>query len=64
MTTFRKGIEFTVLLVEPGLWQWRFQIGETATTGKTQTNLMGLAARRAESRIDGALRKLSTEAVL
>jgi hypothetical protein len=60
----RKGIDFTLLLVEPGLWKWRFQIGKTVTTGKTQTNLMGLAARRAESRIDGALRKLSTEAVL
>jgi hypothetical protein len=64
VTRLRKGIEFTVLLVEPGLWKWRFQIGKTATTGTTQTNLMDLAARRAESRIDGALRKLSTEAVL
>jgi hypothetical protein len=64
VTTFRKGIEFTVLLVEPGLWQWRFQIGKTVTTGKTQTELMGLAARRAESRIDGALRKLKAAAIL
>jgi len=54
----RKGVEFTLLLAEPGLWKWRFQIGATATTGKTQTNLMGLAARRVELRIDGALRKL------
>jgi len=60
----RKGIEFTLLLVEPGLWTWRFQIGETVTTGKTQTNLMGLAARRAEVRIDGALRKIKADAIL
>jgi hypothetical protein len=52
-----KGIAFSLLLIEPGLWQWRFQIGETVTTGRTQTNLMGLAARRAEVRIDDALRK-------
>jgi hypothetical protein len=60
----RKGIEFTLLLIEPGLWKWRFQIGETVTIGKTQTNLMGLAARRAELRIDGMLRKLSAAAIL
>jgi hypothetical protein len=60
----RKGVEFTLLLAEPGLWKWRFQIGETATTGKTQTNLMGLAARRVELRIDGALRKLKAAAIL
>jgi hypothetical protein len=38
-------------LIEPGLWQWRFQIGKTVTKGKTHTNLEGLAARGAESRI-------------
>jgi hypothetical protein len=60
----RKGVEFTLLLIEPGLWKWRFQIGDTATTGKTKTKLMGMAARRAESRIDGALRKLKIDAML
>ena len=60
----RKGVEFTLLLAEPGLWKWRFQIGKTATTGKTQTNLMGLAARRVDVRIDGALRKLKAAAIL
>jgi hypothetical protein len=60
----RKGVEFTLLLAEPRLWKWRFQIGETAATGKTQTNLMGLAARRVEVRIDGALRKLKAVAIL
>jgi hypothetical protein len=60
----REGIEFTLWLVEPGLWKWRFQIGETVTTGKTETNLMGMATRRAEARIDGALRKLNANPIL
>jgi hypothetical protein len=60
----RKGVEFSLLLIEPGLWKWRFQIGDTATTGKTKTRLMGMAARRAELRIDGALRKLKIDAIL
>ena len=51
----RKGIEFSLLLIEPGLWQWRFQIGETVSTGKTKTNLMGMAAHRVNQRIDRVL---------
>jgi hypothetical protein len=53
----RKGVEFTLLLIEPGLWRWRFQIGETISTGKTHTNLMGMAAHRVHQRIDRELRK-------
>jgi hypothetical protein len=53
----RRGVEFTLVRVEPGVWQWRFQIGETVSTGKTQTSLMGLAARRVQQRIDFELRK-------
>jgi hypothetical protein len=59
----RKGVEFTVQLVEPGLWRWRFQIGEAVTNGKTHTSLRGLASRRAECRIDRALRELKTVAL-
>jgi hypothetical protein len=55
----RKGVEFTIQLIEPGLWQWRFQIGEAVTTGKTETNLIGLAAHRVEQRIDRELRYLA-----
>jgi hypothetical protein len=43
----RNGVEFTLLSIEPGMWRWRFQIGELATTGTTKTNLRGLAACRA-----------------
>jgi len=53
----RRGIEFTLLQVEPGLWQWQFRIGEIVTAGRTKTNLKGMAARRAHERIDRELRK-------
>ena len=53
----RRGVEFTLVQIEPGLWRWQFQIGETVTTGKTQTSLMGMAAQRARARIDRELRK-------
>jgi hypothetical protein len=45
------------LLIEPGLWGWRFQIGETISTGKVKTSLKGMAAHRAQQRIDHELRK-------
>jgi hypothetical protein len=53
----RRGIEFTVEQVEPGLWKWQFQIGETVKTGETHSNLMGMAARRVQQRIDREPRK-------
>lgn len=53
----RKGVEFTVLQVEDDLWQWEFRIDETVTTGKTKTRLKGMAARKAEQRIDRELKK-------
>jgi hypothetical protein len=59
-----KGVEFTVTQAEPGLWKWQFQIGKTVTTGKTQSNLMGVAARRVQ-RIDrelGKARDLASQA--
>jgi len=53
----RKGVDFTLVQIEPGLWQWRFQIGEAVTTGKTKTRLMGLASHRVQQRIDRELGK-------
>jgi hypothetical protein len=53
----RRGVEFTVTRVEPGLWKWQFQIGETVSTGETHSNLMGMAARRVQQRIDRELLK-------
>lgn len=52
-----KGVEYTVVqTAEPDVWEWRFQIGDTIKTGKTQTRLQALAARRVQSKIDAALR--------
>jgi hypothetical protein len=48
----RRGVEFTLTQVEPGLWKWQFEIGETVKTGKTRTNLMGMAVHRVRTRID------------
>ena len=53
----RRGIEFTLVQVEPGFWRWQFRIGKTVTTGKTKTELKGMAARRAQMRIDRVLNK-------
>lgn len=53
----RRGIEFTLVEAQPGLWRWSFQIGETVRTGKTETNLRGMAAHRVQQRIDQELRK-------
>jgi hypothetical protein len=52
-----KGVEFTVMpTAEPDIWEWRFQIGDTIKTGRTQTRLAPLAVRRVQSKIDAALR--------
>ena len=56
----RKGVEFNVVQIEPGLWRWQFQIDETVTTGTAKTNLRGMAARRAEMRIDPDLKTVSS----
>jgi hypothetical protein len=53
----RKGIEYSVKQVELELWKWQFQIGETVTTGRTRTRLMGMAAHRVQQRIDCELNK-------
>jgi hypothetical protein len=52
-----KGVEYTVVATaEPDIWEWRFQIGDKVKTGRTQTRLAALAARRVQSKIDAALR--------
>jgi hypothetical protein len=47
-----RGVEFSLTQEELGLWKWQFQIDETITTGKTRSNLIGLASRRVQQRID------------
>jgi len=52
----RRGVEFSLMQVEENLWRWEFQVGDTVTTGKTRTRLKGMAARKAQQRIDAALK--------
>jgi hypothetical protein len=52
-----KGVEYTVVATaEPDFWEWRFQLGDKVKSGRTQTRLAALAARRVQSKIDAALR--------
>lgn len=52
MQMSRRGVEFSLKQVEPELWKWQFQIGRAITTGTTRSRLMGIAAHRAQKRID------------
>jgi hypothetical protein len=45
-----------VATAEPDIWEWRYEYGDQVKTGKTQTRLPALAARRVKSKIDAALR--------
>jgi hypothetical protein len=52
-----KDVEYTITpTAEPDIWEWRFQLGDKVKTGRTQTRLAALAARRVQSKIDAALR--------
>ena len=52
-----RGIQFTVVATaEPDVWEWRYEFGGQIKTGRTQTRLAALAARRVRSKIDAALR--------
>lgn len=52
-----KGVEYSVTATsEPDVWQWRFQLDDMTTTGRTRTRLVHMAARRVHMRIDAAHR--------
>jgi hypothetical protein len=56
-----KGVEYTVTATaDPEVWEWRYQIGDTVKTGKTQTKLATLAIRRVQGKIDAALRAVKS----
>ncbi|MCA6110310.1 hypothetical protein [Bradyrhizobium cenepequi] len=57
-----KGVEYTITPSAPSVWKWRFQIGDTIKTGKTEAKLQLLAIRRVQLRIDRELKKASREA--
>lgn len=52
-----RGVQYSVVATaEPDIWEWRYELGDQIKTGKTQTRLAALAARRVKSKIDAALR--------
>ncbi|CCE11325.1 conserved hypothetical protein [Bradyrhizobium sp. STM 3843] len=52
-----RGVEYTVVATsEPDIWEWRYELDGQVKTGRTQTRLAALAARRVQSKIDAALR--------
>jgi hypothetical protein len=52
-----KGVEYTVLATaEADVWEWQFRLGDELKSGRTQTRLAALAARRVRTKIDAALR--------
>lgn len=51
-----KGIEFSLKMIEPGIWKYRFQIGRAVKTGRTKTTLEHLAIRSVHTRIDRELK--------
>ena len=54
-----RGVEFTVAKTAiPGVWQWRFRIGDETKTGKTETKIDLLAIRRVQLRIDRELKAM------
>jgi hypothetical protein len=56
-----KGIEFSVTLAAPDVWQWQFRIGDTVKTGRTEARLNLLAIRRVQLRIDRELKRAAQE---
>lgn len=55
-----RGVEFTLVRTDvPGVWQWRFEIGDRVRTGKTETRIDLLAVRRVQLRIDRELKAIS-----
>jgi len=56
-----KGVEFTVTMAGPGVWNWQFQIGDKVKTGKTEARLNLLAIRRVQLRIDRELKQAARE---
>jgi hypothetical protein len=51
-----KGVEYTVTMSAPGVWTWQFRIGDAVKSGRTETNMMLLAIRRVQLRIDRELK--------
>jgi hypothetical protein len=51
-----KGIEFSLKMIAPGIWKYRFQIGRAIKTGRTKATLEHRAIRSVHKRIDRQLK--------
>jgi hypothetical protein len=52
-----KGVEYSVTATsESDIWQWRFQIGDLTTSGRTRTRLGPYGSAPRTHEIDAALR--------
>jgi hypothetical protein len=47
-----KGIEYTINMIEPGVWKYRFHVGRAVKVGTTKVKLELLAIQRVQKRID------------
>jgi hypothetical protein len=55
-----KGVDYTVVKADAdGVWRWQFQIGDQIKSGRTETAIEQLAMRRAQLRIDRALKMVA-----
>jgi hypothetical protein len=53
-----KGVEYTLTRSEtPGVWKWRFRIGDLVRSGRTEARLLLLAMRRVQLKIDRELKQ-------
>jgi hypothetical protein len=51
-----KAIEYSLKLVEPGIWKYKFRIGRGIKTGTTKTKLDLVGIHRVQKRIDRELK--------
>ncbi len=55
-----RGVEYTVSATpRPGVWKWRFRIGDEVKTGRTATRINLLAIRRVQLLINRELKKIA-----
>jgi hypothetical protein len=51
-----KPVQFSVVATADRILEWRYELDSTVKTGRTQTRLPALVARRVRWKIDAALR--------
>ena len=58
-----RGIKYSVMAtVAPGIWRWKFLVGNQLKTGRTETRIDLMAIRRVKLRIDRELKRIEKRA--